>query len=373
MKQQTEQIVFAAAAIESSEKLEPIWRDLEARADCSFFQSWHWIGCWLCETGLRPALVTGRLDGVVVALALLVARPMRRHRWLRANTIFLHETGDPAIDINFIEYNGIVVDRRLGATAIADCLAFLGSLPRLAANDPPWDELYLGGIPQDYLAILESCSLAQRIVARKPTAAIDLATLRAERRDILADLSPNTRHQIRRASRIYRQRGTLRLEAAVGLAQAMRFFDALKTLHQKRWLGRGRAGAFSYPFLERFHRSLITQCLPQGHVELLRISAGDDTIGYLYNFVYRGWVGTYLSGFAYEDDARLKPGLVSYHLCAERHLLEGARVLDFLAGDDRYKTSLGKPGATMYWLAVQRPRLRFRVESALRWLKNAVP
>ena len=25
--------------------LEPLWVDLEARADGSFFQSWGWIGC----------------------------------------------------------------------------------------------------------------------------------------------------------------------------------------------------------------------------------------------------------------------------------------------------------------------------------------
>ena len=113
------------------------------------------------------------------------------------------------------------------------------------------------------------------------------------------------------------------------------------------------------------HRSLIARCLPEGNAELLRISAGDEPIGYLYNFIWRGWIGTYMSGFAYEDDARLKPGLVSYYLCAERHLADGMRVQDFLAGAYRYKTSLGKPGPDMVWLALQRPRLRFRLEAAL--------
>src|SRR5471032_1243618 len=127
MTRGAERIAFSVETVDSSEALAPIWRDLEARADCSFFQSWQWIGCWLGEIGLHPTLVVGRLDGVVVALAMFVARPMRRHRWLPAKTIFLHETGDPDIDITFIEYNGILVDRTLGAQAITACLASLTS------------------------------------------------------------------------------------------------------------------------------------------------------------------------------------------------------------------------------------------------------
>jgi CelD/BcsL family acetyltransferase involved in cellulose biosynthesis len=362
-----DRIVFSIVTVDSVDGLERMWRELEARADGSFFLSWHWIGCWLRETGLRPSLIVGRLDEKIVTLALVATRHMRRHGWLGATTLLLHETGDPAIDIGFIEYNGFLVDRTLGEAAVARCLGFIIGTKTVGAEE--WDELYLGGIPETYIPIVEACGLPLRIVARKPTASIDLAALRAERRPYLDAPSANTRQQIRRAMRLYAARGTLHLDAAHDVAQAMEFFDGLKALHHARWFGRGRRSAFSYPFLERFLRALIARCQPDGTVELLRISVGTEPIGYLYNFVYRGWVGTYLSGFAYEDDPRLKPGLVSYSLCAERHLARGALVQDFLAGDERYKTSLGKPDTTMYWLAVQRPRMRFRLEAALRRLK----
>lgn len=364
-------IVFAIEPLANLRGLEAMWRDLEARADGSFFLSWHWIGCWLRESGLRPALMIGRLDGRVVSLALFVERRVWRRRWLRVDTLFLHEAGDPALDINFIEYNGILVDRSLGAAAIERCLEFL--ISRRSIGDAPvaWDELYLGGISIDYLASLERCRLPLRIAARKPSAAIDFTALRTHRRKYLDELSANTRHQIRRAMRLYEKRGPLRLDVAGDVAQALAFLDELKVLHQRHWEPRGKRGAFSYPFLERFHRSLIAHSLPTGNAEVLRISAGEEPIGYLYNFIWRGWVGTYLSGFAYEGDARLKPGLVSYCLCAERHLANGMAVQDFLAGDDRYKTSLGKPGPDMLWVALQRPRFRLRIESALRRIKHA--
>jgi CelD/BcsL family acetyltransferase involved in cellulose biosynthesis len=357
-------ITFSIEPFDRLERLEAMWHDLEARADCSFFLSWQWIGCWLHEAGVRPAIVVGRLDDQVVSLALFSMRRVWRRRWLRADTLFLHETGDPTLDINFIEYNGILADRTLGDAAVEACLAFL------IGSSNAWDELYLGGIPEGYLKSIERCGVPVRIAARKPSAAVDFVTLRRNRRAYLDDLSANTRYQIRRAMRLYEKRGPLRLDVAGDTTQALTFLDELKVLHQRHWQRRAKGGAFSFPFLERFHRSLIARSLPEGNAEVLRISAGEAPIGYLYNFLWRGWVGTYLSGFAYEPDARLKPGLVSYCLCAERHLANGMAVQDFLAGDDRYKRSLGKPGPDMLWLALQRPRLRFRIEAALRRVKH---
>src|SRR6185312_3345625 len=43
-------IVFSIVTVDSVDGLERMWRELEARADGSFFLSWHWIGCWLRET-----------------------------------------------------------------------------------------------------------------------------------------------------------------------------------------------------------------------------------------------------------------------------------------------------------------------------------
>jgi CelD/BcsL family acetyltransferase involved in cellulose biosynthesis len=365
-------ITFSVVPIDKLDHLETLWLDLEARADGSFFLSWQWIGCWLRECGLRPTAVVGRLDGRVVSLALFVTRRVWRHYCLHADTLFLHETGDPSLDITFIEHNGILVDRTLGAAAIERCLDFLIGTRIVGTTSAAWDEIYLGGVAADYAEHLERHGLSVRIAARKPSSMIDFTALRERRGNYIDELSANTRYQIRRAMRLYEKRGPLRLDVAMDTAQALAFLDDLKVLHQQRWESRGKAGAFSYPFLERFHRSLIARSLPEGIAEVLRISAGDQPIGYLYNFIWRGWVGTYLSGFAYEADARLKPGLVSYYLCAERHLANGMRTQDFLAGNDRYKMNLGKPGPDMLWLALQRPRLRLRLEAALRRVKRTL-
>jgi CelD/BcsL family acetyltransferase involved in cellulose biosynthesis len=362
-------IRFSVEPAIDPQAIEPVWRDLESRSDGSFFLSWHWIGTWLKESACRPDLIIGRLGTSVVALAFLVNRRLCRRRWLRSDSILLHETGDRRTDSVFIEYNGILVDRRFGRAAAGRCLEFLVKTKSVGAGAPPWEELFLGGVPEDCHSLVQSSGLGLRVISARPTAAIDLATMRRNGWNSLDSISRNTRYQIRRSMRLYERRGILRLDEATDVSEAFRFFDHLKDLHQKHWLKRNKPGAFSNPFFERFHRSLIARALPAGNAEILRITAGGEPIGYLYNFLFRDWVGTYLSGFAYEDDPRLKPGLVSYHLCAERHLARGMRSLDFLAGDDRYKTSLGQPGKTMLWMSLQRPRWKFWIENRIRDLR----
>jgi CelD/BcsL family acetyltransferase involved in cellulose biosynthesis len=66
----------------------------------------------------------------------------------------------------------------------------------------------------------------------------------------------------------------------------------------------------------------------------------------------------------------MKPGLVSFSLYVQHRLRHGGDMLDFLAGDHRYKTSLGNPGPRMYWFRVQERRAHLMLEGALRRAKR---
>jgi CelD/BcsL family acetyltransferase involved in cellulose biosynthesis len=144
----------------------------------------------------------------------------------------------------------------------------------------------------------------------------------------------------------------------------------MKELHQRYWTGRGEPGGFAFPFFERFQRRLIRICIPHGTVEMVKVAAGEHVIGYVYNLVYRGHVYAYQTGIHYEDDARLKPGLVSHSLCIENHLRSGDHVYDFMAGEYRYKANLGRPGPEMVYLVAQRTTWPLRIENALRGVRG---
>src|SRR5436309_2852928 len=94
-----EDITFALSDLPPRAQLEPQWRELEARADGSFFTSWSWIEAWLTTTVDRAeaahcSLVSGYARGRVVALAIL-CRAQEQHLAgaLCRQVLYLHESG----------------------------------------------------------------------------------------------------------------------------------------------------------------------------------------------------------------------------------------------------------------------------------------
>ena len=229
-----------------------------------------------------------------------------------------------------------------------------------------WDRVIIGGAAESTVAALQDVRPAMRQDAWSRTSQVDLAAIRSAGTGYLAQVSANTRYQIRRARRLYEARGPLVLDVARDSGQALEFFDGMRPLHEATWAARGRPGAFSHPFFARFHRRLIATGMPRGRVELLRVSAGGAVIGYLYNFLYRGTVDYYASGVAYEADNKARPGLVSHAMAIEDHLARGNDCYDFMAGEARYKESLGRPGPGICTVTVERPGIKPALANALR-------
>jgi len=356
----------AAIALEpfpGRDALEREWRGLEERADTRFFLSWHWIGAMLAETGVAPMVLAARAGGRAVALCLVHEAPQRRHGGLlRTRKLFLNQTGDAAADAVYIEHNGFLIDRAQPPDLERRMLLHLARF----AGPPDWDELRLAAVPARFLDHAAASGLAVHLLQEGVTSEVDLAALRRAGTPYLDSLSANTRYQLRRARRRYEAEGPLAIDAARDVAEAHDFLDALAALHQRYWTGRGRPGAFANPFMRRFHRRVIAAALPAGAVELLRVRAGERPIGYLYNLLQGGWVGAYCSGFAYAEDGKAKPGYVSFALAIQRHLERGAATFDFLLGESQYKASLGRPGAALASLDLQRPRAALKIESCLR-------
>lgn len=402
-------IDFAIETDIPTQTLGPLWRELEARSDCHFFLSWDWIGNWLAEIGRPVRVLIGRSAGQVVVLGLLVPSRRRGRVPFRVSGAGLHTTGEPEQDVITVEYNGFLIARdcnRLsapapgagqagGSAAWAEDAAIGFLLGQRHAPDrypaPRIDELHLLNVPRTYAAGDADAGvptwlsatgadasghrkdgLLRELVWSKPSWRVDLDAIRASGKAYADTLSANTRQQIRRSMRLYERRGKLAATRARDVPEALAFLDGLKSLHQSYWTGRGERGAFGFPFFERFQRRLIETCHPHGGVELIRVTRGDTAIGYLYNLVYRRHVYSYQSGFLFEDDPKLKPGLVSHCLCIEMHEREGDGVYDFMAGDNRYKSNLGSPGPDMHYALLRRPTALNRLEEGLRLLRDRV-
>ena len=313
--------------------LQAEWRALETRADASFFQSWTWVGCLAAERMGAARVLRAGADG----LALL-----GRTRGWRGACLWLHESGDPAWDAMYVEHNAPLL---AGAALLPACLdAMLQAAPLLR----------LSGVGDAVREAAESAGVV-RVLRSQPAPFVDLAVLGAAPGAYLAGLSANTRYQLRRSDRAYAEAGPVTVQRAATLEQAMAFLDALAALHQAAWTARGKPGAFANPCFRPFHHALLAMALPRGEADVLRIAAGGRVIGYLYNFRHRGRVLAYQSGFDYAGARpHEKPGLTCHHAAIEQARQDGSTAYDFLAGGDRYKTSLANAAVTLHWLEVVR-------------------
>jgi CelD/BcsL family acetyltransferase involved in cellulose biosynthesis len=369
----TQQIVFTLERPAKLSELGAQWRELEGRAEASFFQTWDWIGCWVEEAQLAPLVLVGRQAGRIVLMGLLQPSRQRRHLVVTTDALLLHHLGRKDRDILAIEYNGFLTDREVAWQAVQSSIDFLFKSKTGAAADRSalhLDELHMKGVPQPHEQYARAPGVRQVVVSQHRSWKVDLDEIRVSGRGYLEHLSGHKRYQIRSSIRLYEARGRLSTTRAGNVEDALEFFDAMKELNRARRASRGQTGCFDYPFFERFHRRLIRACVPRGTVEMFRVAAGDQPIGYLYNFVYKGWVYTYQGGFLYEDDPKFMPGLVCHSLCIDQHLREGAHVYDFMAGYSGYKSNLGKPGLDMLDIVLQRPLFKLRVETILRTFKR---
>lgn len=328
---------LSVAPIADPAALAAEWQALEAAADASFFQSWTWVGCHAAERYPAPWLLRAERDGATIGLALLnrVGRRLAAPR----PTLWLGESGDPAWDAAYVEHNGPLL---ADAGDLSACLAAL-----LAAGN-----VRLSGVAAPVAAAAATVGRAHR-ARPSPAPHVDLSALAEGEGGYLASLSANTRYQLRRSDRAY---GGAQATRAASLEQAMEWLEALAALHQATWTARGRPGAFANPAFRRFHAELLRRAWPARSAEVLRIQAGDaDTVGYLYNFRWRGATLAYQSGFDYAAaPPHGKPGLTCHHAAIRLARAEGMRRYDFLAGGDRYKTSLANAAATLHWLELRR-------------------
>ena len=337
------------------------WRELETRSDGSFFQSWTWTGCLAEERFSDPVLLQATRDGRLVAMGLF----NRRHDWTAREVLLLGESGSPGPDAVFIEWNGLLAETGTPVALLADCLTVARTAPIAGRRPRRGRRLVLSGIDAAGLEVAQLVGSDLFVPRSMAAPFVDLAGLRQAGRPYLAALSANSRYQIRRSDRLY---GALTLRRATSREEAFGFLDELASFHQATWRSRGRPGAFADPYFTRFHRALIGRGFDRGEIALLRFVSGDQTVGFLYNFEWRGGVLAYQSGFDYPGAGpHQKPGLTCHHQAIEDASARGLNCYDFLAGADRYKRSLATSEVALHWAELGGPNWPRRL---IGWLKD---
>lgn len=347
------------------------WAVLEARSDASIFQSGSWIKSWL--QALPDTVEIQRLrvwhGAELVGLGLFGKSVQTRHKLIRSRMWWLSESGNPGLDTLTIEHNNLLVARG------CEDGVWPAAIDALMRHRQEWDEIRISGISsQASRSSITQCAQARGLVPQiefsKPYFWVDLEGMRPSREEYLNVLSRNTRQQIKRTMKLYEEKGPLALSLASSEDEALAYLEQLKQLHQAYWNRKGYAGAFATEFANRFHRNLVANGFASHQIQLIKVTAGEGTVGLLYNFRYRNRVSNYQAGLVYDANPKLKPGLVCHTLAIETNISLGSKAYDFLMGESQYKRSLSTQDGMMYWLTLRQPKLRFWIEDAARQVRS---
>ncbi len=316
-----------------------------------FFQSPAWMSAWLggipAETDLYRIDV---IDDDGVKLLGVAGRPRRRApRLIGFTEARLHEFGNPDYDAIYVEYNDFLTAQGADDLRVPALHALLDEFNKA-------DSVVFRNItPAMKLAVEKvaaSRSLNLRILSEQPVYVCDLERPRAEGSAFIDSLGAGLRADIRRSLRGYEERGAVRCRFAQSTAEKARAWERLVELHTARWRARGKPGAFANPQFLSFHERLCNAA--PDHIQLLEIRVGDQTLGILYNFIDGDAVRQYQTGFFYEDDKRLKPGLVCHALACQYYMDNGFAYYDFMAGDAEYKRRFGDQQTVLTSVALDR-------------------
>lgn len=347
--------------IKQSDDIKQEWLDLQDRADCSYFQSWGWIGTWLEQIAmdLQPVAVKVWSDDTLVGMGLFVSKNIRRHIVIGSRAMFLNEYPFEGKNM-VIEYNGLLAARDHEQAVYAETVG------HLLNNYAEHDEFIFGAVEQgpssDYL--ISDARKGVDSIAKEESVSwsVDLGSVPDGVEAYLGSLSKNRRGQVQRAIRLYEQPGPVQIDEAQNREQALHYFDRLKVLHTERWQAQGKQGSFANPRWERFHRALVQNRFDDAEIQLLKVHNGRDEIGYLYNFTWRKHVYVLQTGFGASNDKRLMPGYVVHVLAIAHNKQKGMAVYDLMHGDSLYKRILCNQSKKLYWIVIRRQHMKFAVE-----------
>jgi hypothetical protein len=343
-------------------KLLLLWQSLvDACPDATFFVSSGWLLAWMEVFGprLQPEILLFRVDGEVVGAALLV---IREHRYgvVRVTRCFLNTAGEDE-GSPFIEFNRLLCLPGLETRVVGALKSYM--------ETKRWDELSCDGFSpgasldsmRDQFSGLENTGYVLT------NHYVDLRRVR-ETGGYEQALGAKTRKHLRQAYRAY---GEIAIDIATDEEQACGFLKELEELHQMRWKALGEPGSFASPLFGVFHRRLIALTFSSGTIQLLRFRTTGATVGFLYNFVFRGKVYFYQSGLSYTGDKKQRPGVVCIGKAVE-FCLEMAELdqFHFMAGGEPYKGWLSTDSHAMEWLLLRKRNLKFHTVESLRGVKR---
>lgn len=321
------------------------------------------------RTPARPKLRTytelGSLAEAWEELALGAGSPFMTHAWLTAWwRSFGH--GDPiwiVLEDGEGSLSAGAFMLRSGGVLSAAANVHSGDWSTLARNEDARAELWsaitklgagrihLQGMQADARSTQAACrELASGgySVASQPGPFCPWLELPSSFDQLMADVSPSLRSQVRRRRRGLEKQGTVEFRTVAGGPTLEEDLETFLRLEASGWKAGTGTAILSSPSTERLYREFAGEAAAKGWLRLYILELNGEAIAADYGCAYEGR-GVFLKTGFDEAHARLSPGLVLRAETLRSSIEEGLIHYDFLGDADTYKTR---------WTSEVHPRTR---------------
>ncbi len=351
--------------------IQSIWKYIESQVqDVGVTSTWEWVSTWIEHYAdvVEFCFIVGVFEGKPCGVT-IVTRETNRKLPLPVKSFHIGTNGEPYKDQVQMINNQVLTTSEARS-------AFYEALIHVLTRNFPWDEIVFDDYNSSDANVIHDL-LEKReynfTVAPKTCKYFDLSIPRAKEKDILANLSSDTRYWIRRSMKILGNDFTV--EWADNVDQAFDIFNEMAVLFQEKWTRQGQRGIFASKRYVSFHQTLIAKLLSQNRIILFRVSSKEyGTIGCLYMFVDNGVAYGYQLGlrdfsqmnFGDINPNRIKGGFILHTLCMQECLNRGLRAYNFSTGDYSYKKELTNKEEEVSTISIRKNITPYMRESVIK-------
>jgi CelD/BcsL family acetyltransferase involved in cellulose biosynthesis len=345
---------------------------LDENPNASIFLTPEWQASWWHAFGRDRellALVFSDATGKIAGIAPLYSD---RKSFFVSQVKILRMVGAGSGDSDALDFITRPGSERMCAEAFVAWLA----------NDRRWNVCSLETLPRNslvgrYLSQLLDRAGWQVLTEEFPNFFVDLPPSWQE---YLQCLRPEFRPLLTRYPKRLQSRYSVRIMRCERAEDLDSNLQMLFSLHQMRWTGQGKPGAFSSMERRDFYSRMSHAFLRRGWLEFWLLQLDNEVVAAQFCFRYGSTVSLLQEGF----NPKYASDKIGYALRA--HVLQemirtGARRYDFLGGADQYKLKFGARQGSYLSLHFAGPSLlgraylaqRKQSEQLKRWLKDRLP
>ena len=316
-------------------ELEHKWIALQSQSNASAFIAWFWIKQWLAQKNLitnNCLCIEVKQGQDTVGLALFGIKTKRVFWGLSFKQYFLHKSGNIKEDQTWIEHNTFLLHKDYEQQLAAEICQQLSKIEQI-------DDIKIGLSSPDFINKLNFVDFKIRTELSSPGYFANLAGF-TTLDDYLASLSKNTRSHIKRSIKLLNEKSPLRLVLATDATEKNTVLKNIADLHRIKWRSTVYGSGFDNPCFYNFHKGLIQDEHSAQNCRLYTLYQDDIALGHVYLLTQGERWSFYLSALNFNEDNRIKVGLVIHSLVIEQAIKQGVTVYDFLAGEAQYKNSL---------------------------------